>query len=79
MSAVVAKIEKPLNFGSDEEMENDVESDPNVEDSESVSGNVLPIKVNPTKAAELRWNLPPIAEKDIIGKWYGVVNGHQRL
>ena len=54
MSAVVAKIEKPLNFGSDEEMENDVESDPNVEDSESVSGNVLPIKVNPTKAAELR-------------------------
>ena len=59
LPAVAAKIAKPLNFGSDMEMENDEESDsdedsgPDVEDGESDSGDVLPIEVNPTKAAEL--------------------------
>ena len=85
LPAVAAKIAKPLNFGSDEKMENDeesdsdVESDPDAEDSESNSGDALPIEVDPTKAAELEMKSawlslsPPIAEKDIIGKRYGVV------
>ena len=79
LPAVAAKIAKPLTFGSDEEMENDEESDSDVEDSESDSDDILPIEVDPTKAAELEMKCaslslsPPIAEKDIIGKWYGVV------
>ena len=80
------KVSKPLNFDTDDEMEDEADSesdsamDSDFDDIMSIENEEeIAIEEDPVKAAEkqmqVTWSSlsPPYAEKDIMGKWYGVV------
>ena len=81
------KVSKPLNFDTDDEMEDKADSesdkagsamDSDFDDIMSIENDEeIAIEEDPVKAAEkqmqVTWSSPPYAGKDIMGKWYGVV------